>query len=80
MRTIAAGRHGNLLGDEMKVKEYQEQMAVTLKNLNRQDMWDKCFLVAIQGLLSNAPSTPQVQAGMAAQYADAMVLEWEKRR
>ncbi len=80
MRTIAAGRHGNLLGDEMKVKEYQEQMAVTLKNLNRQDMWDKCFVVAMQGLLSNAPSTPQIQAGMAAQYADAMVLEWEKRR
>jgi len=64
----------------MKVKEYQEQMAVTLKNLNRQDMWDKCFIVAMQGLLSNAPSTPQVQAGMAARYADAMVLEWEKRR
>ena len=66
--------------ENMKVKEYQEQMAVTLKNLNRQDMWDKCFIVAMQGLLSNAPSTPQVQAGMAAQYADAMVLEWEKRR
>ena len=80
MRTTAAGRHGNLLGDEMKVKEYRDNLDSTLKNLNRQDMWDKCFLLAMQGLLSNAPSTPQVQAGMAAQYADAMVLEWEKRR
>ncbi len=64
----------------MKVKEYRDQLDSTLKNLNRQDFWEKSFLVAMQGLLSNAPSTPQMQAGLAAQYADAMVLEWEKRR
>lgn len=64
----------------MKVKEYREQLSSTLKNLNRQDMWDKCYLVAMQGLLSNAPSTPVHMATAAAQYADAMVTEWEKRR
>jgi len=64
----------------MKVKEYREQLDSTLKNLNRQDMWDKAFLVAMQGLLSNAPSTPVLMAASAAQYADAMVTEWEKRK
>ncbi len=64
----------------MKVKEYREHLDSTLKNLNRQDMWDKCYLVSMQGLLSNAPSTPALMAASAAQYADAMVCEWEKRR
>lgn len=64
----------------MKVKEYREHLDSTLKNMNRQDMWDKCYLVAMQGLLSHAPSAPATLVIAAAQYADAMVAEWEKRR
>lgn len=64
----------------MKVKEYREHLDSTLKNLNRQDFWEKAYIASLQGLLSHAPSTPAQMSSAAAQYADAMAAEWEKRR
>jgi hypothetical protein len=64
----------------MKVKEYQDQLSNTLKNISRQEFWEKCFIAAMNGIITSAPADAGSTARMAAQYADAMVEQWEKRR
>lgn len=66
--------------ENMKVKEYREHLDNTLKNLNRDEFWEKCFVAAMQGIIANAPITASTVARSAAEYADAMVAHWERRR
>jgi hypothetical protein len=49
-------------------------------DLDRRDMRDKLMLAAFQGLVTNLASEPKKLAKAAAEYADAMLLEWEKRK
>jgi hypothetical protein len=49
-------------------------------DLDRRDMRDKLVLAAFQGLVTNLASEPKKLAKAAAEYADAMLLEWERRR
>jgi hypothetical protein len=64
----------------MRVKEYREHLDSTLKNMNRDEFWEKCFIAAMNGIITSAPADAGSTARMAAQYADAMVEQWEKRR
>jgi hypothetical protein len=48
--------------------------------LDRRDALDAYAIAAFAGLLSHAPGTPSKIALAAWTYAEAMIVEWEKRR
>jgi|TARA_R110000868_G_scaffold252033_1_gene508716 hypothetical protein len=48
--------------------------------LDRRDALDAYAIAAFVGLLSHSPGTPSKVAEAAWCYAEAMILEWEKRR
>ena len=48
--------------------------------LDRRDALDAYAIAAFAGLLSHAPDPPSKIAEAAWYYAEAMIVEWEKRR
>ena len=58
----------------------RRKITEVIGEIDRRDMRDKLMLAAFQGLVTNLASEPKKLAKAAAEYADAMLLEWEKRR
>lgn len=58
----------------------RRKITEVIGEMDRRDMRDKLMLAAFQGLVTNLASEPKKLAKAAAEYADAMLLEWERRR
>ncbi len=58
----------------------RRKITEVIGEMDRRDMRDKLMLAAFQALVTNLAGEPKKIAKAAAEYADAMLLEWERRR
>ena len=63
-----------------QIDNERRKISEIISDLDRRDMRDKLVMAAFQALLSNVALEPAKTAKAAYEYADAMLLEWEKRR
>jgi hypothetical protein len=57
-----------------------ERVKSITDKLDRRDVFEAYALAAFAALLAHSPGTPSKIALAAWTYADAMIVEWEKRR
>lgn len=58
----------------------RRKITEVIGEMDRREMRDKLMLAAFQALVTNLVGEPKKIAKAAAEYADAMLLEWERRR
>ena len=68
------------MGMMSQLDNERRRLTDVIGEMDRRDMRDKLMIAAFQGLVTNLAGEPKKIAKAAAEYADAMLLEWEKRR
>jgi hypothetical protein len=68
------------MGYMSQIDNERRTLKEIVSEMDRRDMRDKLVMAAFQALLSNVALEPAKTAKAAYEYADAMLLEWEKRR
>lgn len=68
------------MGMMSQLDNERRRLTDVIGEMDRRDMRDKLMLAAFQALVTNLVGEPKKIAKAAAEYADAMLMEWEKRR
>jgi hypothetical protein len=68
------------MGYMSQLDSERRKITEMVSEVDRREMRDKLVMAAFQALLSNVALEPAKTAKAAYEYADAMLLEWEKRR
>lgn len=58
----------------------RRKITEVIGEMDRREMRDRLMLAAFQALVTNLVGEPKKIAKAAAEYADAMLVEWERRR
>lgn len=68
------------MGMMSQIENERRKISEMVGDIDRREMRDKMALAAFQGLVTQLAGEPKKIAKAAYEYADAMLLEWEKRR
>jgi hypothetical protein len=70
----------NKMGMMSQLDTERRKITEVIGEMDRREMRDKLMLAAFQALVTNLVGEPKKIAKAAAEYADAMLVEWERRR